>query len=142
MGFSISLRTISGTGGPALGEGGAAAHTTMTELFPKVDPLVDGEDCEHDCGSFVAALPRNFKINEVDYMYGRVKAWNAHFLVATGKSDWAKVVVGEKGSVMEAIDKTAIMMPTSGVSIPLKSLTTCVYWRMLTLFLGHSCYLL
>lgn len=77
------------------------------ELFPKVNPTVDGEDCLQDCASCPTHYPRNFKIEESDELYGHVKGWATHVLVATGKTDWVRDVADEKGSLMEAFEKKA-----------------------------------
>ena len=83
-------------------------------LFPVVKPEVDGEDCDHDCASCTIHYPAKFSINEDDKLYGHVKGWSTHLLVATGKSDWKRDVEDEKGSVMEAVGKED--KPTNGVS--------------------------
>ncbi|KAI4239061.1 MAG: hypothetical protein LQ352_007826, partial [Teloschistes flavicans] len=57
-------------------------------LFPKVDPAIDGEDCDHDCESCTIKYPSKFKIDEDEKLYGHVKGWATHMLVATGKTDW------------------------------------------------------
>jgi hypothetical protein len=90
--------------------------TPIEGLFPRVDPAVDGEDCDHDCESCAVSLPRGFKIDEADDLYGHVKGWSQHILVATGKTDWVRDVADEKGSMMEAINKAAVK-PSQGVSI-------------------------
>jgi len=59
-------------------------------------------------------LPKGFKIDEEDELYGHVKGWATHVLVATGKTDWVRDVADEKGSVMEAIDKKADVKPSNG----------------------------
>ena len=74
-------------------------------LFPRVDPAVDGEDCDHDCHSCTIQLPANWKIDENGKLYGHVNGWATHMLVATGKTDWKRDVQDEKGSVMEAVGK-------------------------------------
>lgn len=85
----------------------------QSEIFPKVNPAVDGDDCDHDCESCHVKYPRGFKIDEEDKLYGFVKGWSTHVLVATGKSDWVRDVEDEKGSVMEAFGKSAA--PSNGV---------------------------
>ncbi|SPO04947.1 related to sucrose cleavage protein [Cephalotrichum gorgonifer] len=75
----------------------------MGSLFTKTDPAVDGDDCTHDCESCTVKYPRKFDMETKDELYGFVKAWETHLLVATGKSDWVRDVEGEKGSVMEAM---------------------------------------
>jgi hypothetical protein len=95
-------------------------HADISELFPKVDPAVDGEDCDRDCDSCAVHYPRSFKIDEEDVLYGFVKGWSTHMLVATGKTDWVRDVADEKGSVMQAIDNSKVS-PSNGVCIFLVS---------------------
>jgi hypothetical protein len=94
----------------AIGESGGAA---IGELFPKVDPDVDGEDCLKDCDNCPTHYPKGFKIEGSDNIYGGIKAWSTHVLVATGKADWVHNVADEKGSVMQAIEKAD--KPSNGV---------------------------
>ncbi|KAF8866868.1 hypothetical protein BDZ45DRAFT_639293 [Acephala macrosclerotiorum] len=91
-----------------------ASPAPITTIFPKVDPAIDGEDCDLDCASCVVKLPKGFKIDEEDKLYGYVKGWATHVLVATGKTDWVRDVADEKGSVMEAIEKKADVKPSNG----------------------------
>lgn len=74
-----------------------------TFIFPKVDPAIDGEDCDHDCETCEIQYPKGFKIDEDEKLYGHVNGFATHVLVATGKTDWVKNVSDEKGSVMEAV---------------------------------------
>lgn len=104
---------ITGAKKLALGAG-SQQKVEAAELFPKVDPAVDGEDCDHDCNSCVTHYPRNFSIDEEDELYGFVKGWSTHVLVATGKTDWVRDVADEKGSVMQAIDHAKVG-PSNGV---------------------------
>ena len=83
------------------------------QLFPKVDPAVDGEDCDHDCASCTIRYPAKFSIDEKEELYGHVKGWATHLLVATGKTDWVRDVEDEKGSVMEAVGRAE--KPRNGV---------------------------
>lgn len=83
----------------------SSTTSSPTDLFPKVDPTLDGEACLHDCASCPTTYPRTFKIDEHDALYGHVKGWATHVLVATGKTDWVRDVADEKGSLMEALDK-------------------------------------
>lgn len=85
----------------------------MAKLFPPTDPAVDGDACTHDCESCHVKYPRGFKIEESDLLYGHVKGWSTHIIVATGKSDWVRDVADEKGSVMEAFGKAT--SPSNGV---------------------------
>jgi len=113
--LDTARQTISGASTPAPGT--PAENTPCESLFPKVDPAVDGEDCDHDCNSCVVKYPKGFKINEDDKLYGYVKGWSTHVLVATGKTDWVRDVADEKRSVMEAIEKKASIKPSNGVCL-------------------------
>ncbi|KAG9242761.1 Sucrase/ferredoxin-like-domain-containing protein [Calycina marina] len=91
-----------------------ANNTSLIKLFPKVDPKIDGDGCDHDCESCHVSFPKGFKIDEEDALYGHVKGWATHILVATGKTDWMRDVADEKGSVMEAIEHKADVKPSNG----------------------------
>ncbi|KAK4154974.1 Sucrase/ferredoxin-like-domain-containing protein [Chaetomidium leptoderma] len=95
----------------AVGNSGSKAALPQ-DLFPAVDKAVDGEDCDRDCDSCAVAYPKGFKIDEGDDLYGFVKGWSTHVLVATGKTDWVRDVGDEKGSVMQAISHAK--GPTNG----------------------------
>jgi hypothetical protein len=121
--LNSAKQSLSGASTPAPGT--PDGNTPCSHLFPKVDPAVDGEDCDHDCDSCIVSLPKGFKIDEDDKLYGYVKGWSTHVLVATGKTDWVRDVADEKGSVMEAIDKKADVKPSNGVgytSIPFEGI--------------------
>lgn len=83
-------------------------------LFTKVNPAVDGEDCDHDCSTCTIRYPSKFDIDIEDKLYGHVKGWATHLLIATGKTDWVRDVADEEGSVMEAIEKGGLE-PSNGV---------------------------
>lgn len=85
------------------------------DLFPSTDPTIDGDDCLHDCSSCSVKYPRKFDIDETEELYGHVKGWSTHLIVATGKTDWVRDVADEKGSIMEAVDRGAVQ-PSNGVS--------------------------
>jgi len=110
------LSLLDGARRRALGGDGAAPAPAarMEELFPATDAAVDGDECLHDCDSCAVHLPRGFKVDESDLLYGFVKGWSTHVLVATSKSDWVRDVADEKGSVMQALGKGAA--PSNGVS--------------------------
>ncbi|KAJ9635211.1 hypothetical protein H2199_008697 [Coniosporium tulheliwenetii] len=92
---------------------GFAKAEKPTELFPKTDPAVDGEDCLHDCATCTVSYPSKWSIDEEEEVYGHVKGWQTHLLVATGKTDWVRDVADEEGSIMEAIERGPTK-PTSG----------------------------
>ncbi|KAL8717482.1 MAG: hypothetical protein Q9225_005275 [Loekoesia sp. 1 TL-2023] len=115
--------TNSSTSLPQLGDGFVKAPEGR--LFPKVDPAVDGEDCEHDCESCTIKYPAKFKIDEDEKLYGHVNRWATHMLVATGKTDWVRDISDEKGSVMEAVrdcgvepNNGKLMLSASNIPLP------------------------
>ncbi|SLM35945.1 hypothetical protein LPUS_05355 [Lasallia pustulata] len=87
------------------------------QLFPQVDPAIDGQDCFDDCATCTTHLPAKWSIDEDKKLYGDVKGWSTHLLVATGKTDWVRDVEDEKGSVMEAVGKCGIK-PSNGARNP------------------------
>jgi hypothetical protein len=100
---------------PTLKKDGEFAKATKTEqLFPTTDPAVDGDECLHDCASCTVKYPRKFEIDETEELFGHVKGFNTHLIVATGKTDWVRDVADEKGSIMEAVDKGSTK-PSNGV---------------------------
>jgi hypothetical protein len=119
--------TSSSTSIPKLSQNGDAftKAPTTTDLFPTVDPAIDGEDCNHDCATCTIEYPKKFSIDEDDKLYGHVKAWHTHMLVATGKTDWVRDVTDEKGTVMEAVGKHGqqlkngkLMLSASNMPLP------------------------
>lgn len=61
------------------------------QLFPKTNPAVDGEECLRDCETCTIKYPRKWSVDEDENMYGHIKGWSTHLIVATGKSDWVRV---------------------------------------------------
>ncbi|KAF1845113.1 uncharacterized protein K460DRAFT_286185 [Cucurbitaria berberidis CBS 394.84] len=111
---------------PTLKNNGEFAKAQKTEeLFPTTDPAIDGDDCLHDCATCTIKYPRKFDIDETEELYGHVKGWSTHLLVATGKADWVRDVADEKGSIMEAVDRGSVqpsngklMLSASDIPIP------------------------
>lgn len=120
--LSYKLTSLtSSTEGPRVKGNGEFATATKTEhLFPSTDPNIDGDDCLHDCATCTIKYPRKFEIDETEELYGHVKGWSTHLIVATGKTDWVRDVADEKGSIMEAVDRGDIK-PSNGVRLPLVS---------------------
>ncbi|KAJ9151263.1 Sucrase ferredoxin domain containing protein [Pleurostoma richardsiae] len=121
--MTSSLKSLIGSAKRlAIGNSGHSAG--IDELFSKVDPAVDGDDCLRDCEDCAVHYPRNFKVEQNDELYGLVKGWSTHVLVATGKSDWVRDVEDEKGSVMQAIGKAEkpkngkLMLSASNIPTP------------------------
>lgn len=99
---------------PTLKDGEFSTAKRSEDLFKPTDPTTDGEDCLHDCASCSVKYPRKFEIDETEELYGHVKGWSTHLLVATGKTDWVRDVADEKNSIMEAVDK-GDTKPSNGV---------------------------
>lgn len=106
--------TTDALGDDALAADGFQSVLTSEKLFTKVDPAVDGEECLHDCATCTVKYPAKFDIDFKDELYGQVKGWATHVLVATDKSDWVRDVADEQGSLMEAIEKGGVE-PSNGV---------------------------
>ncbi|PYI19658.1 hypothetical protein BO99DRAFT_384057 [Aspergillus violaceofuscus CBS 115571] len=76
-------------------------------IFPSVEPTQDGPDCKQDCADCTVQFPSKVKVETSRPLYGHIKEFHTHVLVATGKSDWTEHVENEKGSLMEAFDASA-----------------------------------
>lgn len=94
-------------------------------LFPRTKAEIDGEECLHDCETCTIHLPRGFKIDEDDKLYGHINGFARHLIVATGKTDWVRDVADEKGSVMEAVQEHndrveggKLMLSASNMNLP------------------------
>ncbi|KAL0633950.1 hypothetical protein Q9L58_007133 [Maublancomyces gigas] len=97
---------------------GAEGEVTKETLFPLVTCEHDGDDdddCDHDCaacpsaGDGTSGYGKAFDKVGVDNdseLYGGVKKYSRHVIVATGETDWVRDVEDIKGSVMEALGKT------------------------------------
>ncbi|KAL4985031.1 Sucrase/ferredoxin-like-domain-containing protein [Aspergillus falconensis] len=73
-------------------------------IFPTVDPKKDGPDCKKDCADCTVNFPDKIKVETSLPLYGHIKQFHTHVLVATGRSDWKQHVEDERGSLMEAFD--------------------------------------
>ena len=116
------LRNVVGRLTPSNSSTNIHAFQTAKEsqLFPKTDPAIDGDECLHDCESCSVKLPSKWSIDEDEKLYGHINEWSTHLIVATGKTDWVRDVEDEKGSVMEAVGKSKVK-PTNGVGSPFAS---------------------
>ncbi|KAF7592427.1 Altered inheritance of mitochondria protein 32 [Aspergillus hancockii] len=76
-------------------------------IFPTVDPKIDGQECLQDCSDCTVRWPSKVKVDTTLPMYGFIKEFHTHVLVATGKTDWIGKVEQEKGSLMEAFKSDA-----------------------------------
>lgn len=94
---------------------GRSSGASLEEIFVKTDPVIDGDDCLYDCDSCTAHYPKNFRVEKSHDLYGHIRGWSTHLLVATAKSDWVRNVANEKGSIMEAVEKAH--EPGNGVSL-------------------------
>jgi len=98
-----------------------------SSIFPKTCPTLDGDDCLHDCTSCTIKYPAKWSIDESEKLYGEIKGWSRHLIVATSKSDWVRDVTDEKGSIMEAVADSQIkpnngrlMLSASNIPVPEK----------------------
>ncbi|GES57487.1 sucrase/ferredoxin domain protein [Aspergillus terreus] len=82
-------------------------QSTTDYLFPTVDPGQDGPDCKSDCADCTVHFPSKVKIETSRPLYGHIKQFSTHVLVATGRSDWTEKVEQEKDSLMEAFDSSS-----------------------------------
>lgn len=109
------------TSSSAAAKPGADGKATKETLFPLVtcdhdDEKSADDDCDHDCAACpsgadggVSGYGKAFDKAGVDTdseLYGGVKKYSRHVIVATGESDWVRDVDEIKGSVMEALKKT------------------------------------
>ncbi|KAF7591149.1 hypothetical protein BBP40_001923 [Aspergillus hancockii] len=76
-------------------------------IFPTVDVKEDGPNCKLDCVDCTVHFPSKVKVETSRPLYGHIKDFHTHVLVATGKSDWTERVESEKGSLMEAFDSSS-----------------------------------
>ncbi|KAL4956446.1 Sucrase/ferredoxin-like-domain-containing protein [Aspergillus filifer] len=76
-------------------------------IFPTVDAKVDGPDCKKDCADCTISYPAKVKVETSMPLYGHIKQFHTHVLVATGKTDWKDHIEKESGSLMEAFDKAS-----------------------------------
>lgn len=93
-----------------------------TELFPTVDPAVDGPDCDKECADCTIEFPSRFKVNSDRELYGSIKPFVKHVLVATGKTDWVPKVEDEEGSLMEGFKKGSFKPKTGVRLVPIISI--------------------
>ncbi|BCS22260.1 sucrase/ferredoxin-like domain-containing protein [Aspergillus puulaauensis] len=73
-------------------------------IFPTVDLKEDGPDCKKDCADCTINYPSKVKVETSRPLYGHIKEFHTHVLVATGQSDWKEKVENERGSLMEAFN--------------------------------------
>jgi hypothetical protein len=91
-----------GRGGGPLGwlrgprDDGFTIASSETALFTPTTPEVDGDECLRDCEGCVSKLPAKFLIDESKNLYGQLKPFQRHLLVATGKSDWVRCLTSSK----------------------------------------------
>lgn len=74
-------------------------------LFPLVSHEEDGIDCDKDCEA-CPGYGRAFEkhgINTSNNMFGGIKGFSTHVIVATGETDWIRDVQNIKGSCMKAL---------------------------------------
>ncbi|CAL5866257.1 uncharacterized protein PFLUO_LOCUS464 [Penicillium psychrofluorescens] len=105
-----------------------ASHDDNKEnhyLFPTVDTESDGADCLRGCADCTIQFPSKVKVETSRPLYGHIKEFHAHIVVATGRSDWKEKVEQEKGTLMEALDQPSakskhgrFMVSASNLQLP------------------------
>ncbi|KAK9448063.1 Sucraseferredoxin-like protein [Limtongia smithiae] len=60
-------------------------------------PVVPEDGCAFECDTCTTRFPSTVKIERDDPLWGSVKPWRMHLLVATGKSDWTHGMEDEHG---------------------------------------------
>ncbi|GKZ30406.1 hypothetical protein AbraIFM66950_009050 [Aspergillus brasiliensis] len=92
-------------------------------IFPTVDPTEDGPDCKRDCADCTVQFPSKVKVETSRPLYGHIKEFHTHVLVATGKTDWIERVENEKGSLMQAFDESSHLSKHGRFMISASNLT-------------------
>ncbi len=93
-------------------------------IFPTVELKEDGPDCKKDCADCTIKYPSKVKVENSRPLYGHIKEFHTHVLVATGQSDWKEKVENERGSLMEAFhDSHGSKHGVSSIKYP------CFYYR-------------
>ncbi|KAI5777464.1 Sucrase/ferredoxin-like-domain-containing protein [Geopyxis carbonaria] len=103
MPFAALLRHVTGSSPSTPIE-----KTTSQTLFHTVTKD-EADDCDRDCVSCPeSGYGRAFDkigIDTSEVVWGAVKAYSTHVIVATGETDWARDVEEIKGSVMERLSQ-------------------------------------
>jgi len=98
--------------------GKSVGTATKETLFPTVSKEVDGEDCDHDC-DHCPGYGRAFDkigVETEGELWGGIKGFANHIIVATGETDWIRDVEDISGSVMRELKKNSEMLE-QGVSL-------------------------
>lgn len=93
------------------------SKSTQQYIFPRVSPSIDGPDCLEDCSTCTIHYPSKFSIDESHQLYGQIKGWSTHLLIASGKSDWVRDIADEKGSLMEAVARYGMQLKNGRVMV-------------------------
>ncbi|KAF3402120.1 Actin patches distal protein 1 [Talaromyces pinophilus] len=72
-------------------------------IFPTVNTTEDGPECLKDCADCTVHFPDKFHIDSERKIYGKIKPFATHVLVATGKSDWVSKPEWERGTIVHAL---------------------------------------
>ncbi|QGA19505.1 hypothetical protein EYB26_007194 [Talaromyces marneffei] len=91
-------------------------------IFPTVNTQEDGLDCLKDCTDCTVHFPDKFHIDSESKIYGKIKPFATHVLVATGKSDWVSKPEWERGTIVHALceanSKERLMVNASNLTAP------------------------
>lgn len=91
------------------------------DLFPAADPTC--LECAHPCPEFPPSIQDS--IDHKDVLYGTVRDYGPHILVATGKSNWPHTIEEEKGSMANALSKANEASSTASKRRHLIKISNC-----------------
>ncbi|PWW74505.1 hypothetical protein C7212DRAFT_364969 [Tuber magnatum] len=125
----MSLGALIRRGTSFFNNGKSVGTATKDTLFPVVSKDVDGEDCDHDC-DHCPGYGRAFDkigVETKEELWGGIKGFANHVVVATGETDWVRDVGDIKGSVMrelnnnsEMLEQGRLMVSASNLQPPLE----------------------
>jgi hypothetical protein len=72
-------------------------------IFPTVNTTEDGPECLKNCADCTVHFPDKFHVDSERKIYGKIKPFATHVLVATGKSDWVSKPEWERGTIVHAL---------------------------------------
>ncbi|KAK7208320.1 Sucrase/ferredoxin-like-domain-containing protein [Myxozyma melibiosi] len=67
-------------------------------------PVVPSDGCDLECATCTAKYSSSLKFDRDTPLWGSVKPWRRHILIATGKSDWAHGLGDETGSLSTKLE--------------------------------------
>lgn len=91
----------------------------------EVLPVVPEDGCDLECSTCTSKFSSSLKLDRDTPLWGSVKPWRKHILIATGKSDWAHGLGDEAGSLTTVLadwspkaDVGRVIVSNSSLSVP------------------------